>query len=102
MTYNFTKDFSTFVDACDLNWQEIYELFHAATGDSESLTIFSVEQANGSDDTIIFYQPLKQALRLSPSAKQFFPDWIEKNLMDGLDAESYWGIKNAEEKNKDD
>lgn len=102
MDYNFTKDFATFVDMCDLNWQEIYELYHAAIADRESLSIFSVEQANGSNDTIIFYPPLKQALRLSPSAKQFFPDWIEKNLMNGMDAESYWGIKNAEEKNKDD
>lgn len=102
MNYNFTKDFSTFVDMCDLNWQEIYEFHSAAKGDKESLSIFSVEPANGSDDTIIFYPPLQQALRLSPNAKQFLPEWIEENLMNGLDAETYWAIKNAEEKDKDD
>lgn len=103
MEYNFTKDFSSFVGMLDLNWQEIYELYQAAIGNTEALSIFKVEKANGSsDDTIIFFPALEQALRLTPSAKDFFPEWIEKNLMDGLDAETFWGIKNAEENHKND
>lgn len=102
MEYSFTKDFSSFVGMLDLNWQEIYELYQAAIGNTDALSIFKVEPANGSDDTIIFFPALQQALRLTPNAKEFFPKWIEDNLMDGLDAESFWGIKNAEENHKND
>ncbi|MBR8713345.1 hypothetical protein [Porphyromonas levii] len=94
-----TKDFQRFVNSIfDINYHEIYELYQAASGNEESVTLFRVEPANGSDDTLIIYEPANMALRLTPKAKNYFPEWIEANLMDGLDAEGFYGMKYAMER----
>ncbi len=101
METSFTKNFESFVNSCDLDWQEIYELFLAATGNSNTLAILSVEKTNGHEDTIIFHKGLNKAIRLTPEARDYFPTWIEQNLMNGLDAETFWALKSAEERDKD-
>ena len=41
---NVTKDFQTFVDSIfDMNYYEIYELYQAAIGNEESVTLYRVE-----------------------------------------------------------
>ena len=94
-----TKDFQTFVDSiCDMNYHEIYELHQAASGNEECVTLYRVEPTNGSDDTLIIHEASNNALRLTPKAKKFFPEWIESNLMKGFDAESFYGMKYAMER----
>ena len=94
-----TKGFQTFVDSiCDMNYHEIYELYQAASGNEESVTLYRVEPANGSDDTLIIHEASNNVLRLTPKAKKFFPEWIESNLMGRLDAESFYGMKYAMER----
>ena len=95
---NVTKDFQTFVDSIfDMNYYEIYELYQAAIGNEESVTLYRVEPANGSDDTLI-HEASNNALRLTPKAKEFLPQWVEDNLMEGFDAESFYGMKYAMER----
>ena len=94
-----TKDFQTFVNSiCDMNYHEIYELYQAASGNEESVTLYRVEPANGSDNTLIIHEASNNALRLTPKAKEFFPKWIEANLMEEFDAESFYGMKYAMER----
>lgn len=96
---NVTKDFQTFVDSiCDPNYHEIYELYQAASGNQDSVTLYRVEPANGSKDILIIHEPSDSALRLTPKAKDYFPEWIESNLMEGLDPESFYGMKYAMER----
>ena len=52
----------------------------------EFLSFFRVEPANGSEDTMIVHEPMNNALRLTPDVAKLLPEWIESNLMDGLDA----------------
>lgn len=102
MSYsNVTKDFQTFVDSADMNYHEIYEFYQAAVNNTESLSLFRVEPANGSCDTMIIHEPSNNALRLTPNALQYLPQWIENNLMDQLDAETFYGWKHTEEKEKE-
>lgn len=96
-----TKDFQTFVDGMwttEKDYNEVYELHQAATGDEESLNIFERKPANGGGDMLIIHKPSDNALRLTPKAAEYFPEWIEQQLMDGMDAESYWGMHHAMEK----
>lgn len=96
---NVTKDFQNFVDSIfDMNYHEIYELYQAAIGNEESVTLYRVELANGSDDTLIIHEASNNALRLTPKAKEFLPQWVEDNLMEGFDAESFYGMKYAMER----
>ena len=77
-----TKDFQTFVDSIfDMDYHEIYELYQAASGNEGSISLYRVETANGSDDTLIIHEASNNALRLTPKAKEFFPKWIEANLI---------------------
>lgn len=99
-----TKDFKQFSDMVDMNYQEVYDFYQAASGAADSQTTFRVVPANGTpEDTLIIYNIYNDivALRLSPNAKTYLPKWIEDNLMGGLDAESYWGMEHAKEKDKD-
>lgn len=99
-----TKDFMGFANVVDMNYQEVYDFYQAAAGNEDSQTTFRVLPANGApEDTLIIYNAYNDviALRLSPEAKAYLPDWIEKNLMNGLDAESYWGLEHAKEKDND-
>ena len=90
-----TKDFQTFVDSIfDMDYHEIYELYQAASGNEGSISLYRVETANGSDDTLIIHEASNNALRLTPKAKEYFPKWIEENLMKGFDdAESFYAIQ---------
>lgn len=100
-----TKDFQGFVDTVDMNYQEVYDFYQAAIGAVDSQSTFKVLPANGaSEDMLIIYNTYNDivALRLSPNAKSYLPEWIEDNLMGGLDAESYWGMEHAKEKEKDE
>ena len=96
-----TKNFQGFVDVVDMNYHEVYDFYQAVSGAEDSQSTFRVLPANGApQDTLIVYNSYKDiiALRLSPKAKDYLPEWIEDNLMGGLDAESYWGLEHAKEK----
>lgn len=96
-----TKDFMGFADVVDMNYQEVYDFYQAAVGAEESQSTFRVLPANGApNDTLIIYNDVI-ALRLSPAAKAYLPEWIEQNLMDGLDAESYWCMEHAKQRDND-
>lgn len=96
-----TKDFQTFVNGVFIeNYQETYELYQAASGDVEGQTTFELEPCKGSDDMLLIHEPTNNALRLSPKALAYLPEWIEQNLMDGLDAETFWGMEHAKEKDE--
>ena len=41
------------------------------------------------------------ALRLTPKSAKSLPKWIENELMDKMDAESFHGMKYAEERNEE-
>lgn len=97
-----TKNFEKFVASIeDMNYHEVYELYQAASGNDESVTLYSVEPANGSADTLIIHIASNNALRLTPQAKDYFPTWIKSNLMGGLEADIYDGMKYNEERDKE-
>ena len=100
-----TKKFEEFVSSVDMNYNEVYDFYQAAAGTVDSQTTFRVMPANGKpEDTLIIYNAYQDiiALRLTPKALDFLPEWIEENLMDGLDAESYWGMEHAKEQAEKD
>ncbi|KAF5028730.1 hypothetical protein DSECCO2_656010 [anaerobic digester metagenome] len=88
----FTKKFEEFIQCFNASdWREIYD-FYLASVDREDVTFFDVYQANGSEDTIIEHKASPYCLRLSPAQAEFLPKWIEKNLMDDMDSDSYFGL----------
>lgn len=93
----FTKNFQNFIEACGvLNYHEVFELAQAAQGNTEVLSLFTRKKANGnSDDVIIGYKPTDAYLRMTPKQAVFFPKWIEKNLMENYDADSWYGFQYA-------
>lgn len=97
-----TKDFQTFVDGVFIeNYQEAYDLYQVASNNTESQCTFDIEPCAGKgDDTLIIHKPTNNALRLSPKALAYFPEWIQERLMNGFDAESYWGMEHAKEKDE--
>lgn len=97
-----TKDFQAFVEGAMIeDYNEIYEFYNAVVGQVQST--FSVQQANGSQTDILISRPgYDTVLRLNPKQRQYLPSWIETNLMNGMDAEGYWGMKHALEKAEDE
>lgn len=96
-----TKNFQTFVDSIYIeHFQEIYDLYQTAKINVDSQSTFSLEQCIGSDDMLLIHDPSNNALRLSPKALAYLPEWIEQNLMDGLDAETFWAMEHAKEKDE--
>ncbi|MDE6440799.1 MAG: hypothetical protein K2K51_07265, partial [Bacteroidales bacterium] len=87
-----TKYFQKFVDAIDMNYPEIYEFYQASVGNTDSISSFRVELANGSEDTMIVHKLTDMALRLTPDAAKYLPKWIEKNLMGGMEAELFLAL----------
>lgn len=99
--YNVTKNFQQFVDGVYMDhYQEVYEFYQAAVGNNEGQCLFSVVPCSSSSDVLLIHLNSNNALRLSPNALAYLPEWIEQNLMDGLDAESYWGLEHAKEKDE--
>ena len=95
-----TKDFQTFINGlCVNNYVEVYDLYQAASRNEEIQTTYTVEECKGSEDILIIYKPTNNAIRLTPKARAYFPEWIEHNLMNDLDAETYWGIEHAKANN---
>lgn len=93
-----TKDFQTFINGVSINsYIEVYDLYQTASGNEESQTTYTVEECRGSEDILIIYKPTNNAIRLTPKARAYFPEWIEYNLMNDLDAEKYWGLEHAKE-----
>ena len=83
-----TKDFQTFINGlCVNNYVEVYDLYQAASRNEEIQTTYTVEECKGSEDILIIYKPTNNAIRLTPKARAYFPEWIEHNLMNDLDAE---------------
>lgn len=96
-----TRNFQTFVDGVFIeHYQETYDLYQTTIGNVEGQSTFSLEPCKGSDDMLLIHEPSNNALRLSPKALAYFPEWIEQNLMEGLDAESFWGMEHAKEKDE--
>lgn len=96
-----TKDFQTFVNGVFINnYIEVYDLYQAASGNEENQTTYTVEECRGSEDILIIYKPTNNAIRLTPKAREYFPKWIEHNLMNDLDAESYWGLEYVNSKSE--
>lgn len=98
---NVTKDFQGFVNSIDMNYHEIYEFYQASVGNTESISLFRVEPANGNKDTLIVHEAMNIALRLTPNAAKFLPEWIVTNLMGDMDAESFYGMKYAQERDEE-
>ena len=93
-----TKDFQTFINGVSINsYIEVYDLYQTASGNEESQTTYTVEECRGSEDILIIYKPTNNAIRLTPKARAYFPEWIEYNLMNDLDAETYLGLEHAKE-----
>ena len=84
----------------DRNYHEICELYYVVTGAEESGFLFTKKQATNGN-TLIIHEPTNTALILTLKSEAYFPQWIEENLMDGLDPDSFWGMKHAMEKDSD-
>lgn len=96
-----TKDFQTFIDGVFIeSYNEVYDLYQTASGNVETQCTYDVQPCNGSEDKLLIHKPSNNALRLSPKAFAYFPEWIEQKLMNGVDAESYWSIEHAREKDE--
>ena len=98
MVKEITKNFETFVESIDMNYHEIYYLYQAVSSGMSVSSLFSVEKANNSDDDLIIHEATGTTLRLTGKARSYLPKWIEEKLMEGMDAESYYGWKCAMEK----
>lgn len=92
-----TTEFQDFVDTTifDRNYMTIYDLYQVASGNDEAQCTYSQEVASNGN-VVISHEPTNAHLILTPKAAEYFPDWIIENLMDGFDAESFYGMKQAE------
>lgn len=82
----------------DLNYHEIYELVMAINGQKAALNFFSVED-NGELRTVV-YDVMDVAFEFKISDADDFTEWIEDRYMEGLDADSWYGFKDALERAK--
>ena len=95
---NYTTDFSAFVFMIDLeDYNDIYELYEASVGKADVTNLFANKKTGGIH--CIIYVPTEVILQLTENKLKELPRWIEKNLMDDMDAESYFSLNRDKEKN---
>lgn len=82
----------------DLNYHELYELVMAINGQNAALNFFSVED-KGEERTVV-YDVMDVAFEFKISDAEVFTAWIEDRYMEGLDADSWYGFKEALERSK--
>lgn len=82
----------------DLNYHELYELVMAINGQNAALNFFSVED-KGEERTVV-YDVMDVAFEFKISDAEVFTAWIENRYMEGLDADSWYGFKDALERSK--
>lgn len=82
----------------DLNYHELYELVMAINGQTAALNFFSVED-KGEERTVV-YDVMDVAFEFKISDAEVFTTWIEDRYMEGLDADSWYGFKDALERSK--
>lgn len=82
----------------DLNYHELYELIMAINGQTAALNFFSVED-KGEERTVV-YDVMDVAFEFKISDAEVFTTWIEDRYMEGLDADSWYGFKDALERSK--
>lgn len=95
---DYTIDFSDFVSKIDLeDYNDKYEFYEAAIDQSDVTNLFCTTHSGGI--TFIHYVPTDVTLQLTDNKIKELPRWIERNLMDDMDAESYFSFnKNMEKK----
>lgn len=82
----------------DLNYHELYELVMAINGQYAALNFFSVKD-NGEIRTVV-YDVMDVAFEFKISDAEVLSTWIEDRYMEGLDADSWYGFKDALERAK--
>lgn len=82
----------------DLNYHELYELVMAINGQTAALNFFSVED-KGEERTVV-YDVMDVAFEFKISDAEVFTTWIEDRYMEGLDADSWYGFKDALERSE--
>lgn len=91
---NITQDYQVFYDSLlDPNYHDIYDLHEVASGKDSPFGFFEIQPNYRGNDALI-KSTLNNgglSLLLPLEKRQEFLDWIEKNLMHGMDAESYYG-----------
>ncbi len=99
MQKEFTKDFELFVSSIfDITYHEIVDLYYTVKY-KEARGIYSIKKANGNtEDLLVEYPAGDLILRMTPNAAAYFPEWLESNHMDGMDVESFFGMKYQIEK----
>lgn len=94
--------FQSFYFSCfDLDFHEIFELACILDGQDTIEQFFSVEDI-GNDKIKITYNITDATIELSSEERKTALVWLEDNVMDGLDADSWYGFKCALEKAKED
>lgn len=94
--------FPTFYFSClDLDHHEIFELACILDGQDTTEQFFSVDGINNGKIKIT-YNITATSIELSLKERKSALTWLEDNIMDGLDADSWYGFKCALEKAKEE
>lgn len=92
------ESFEEFIEKCgELDYHEIYDLAQAVDGHADSLVFFEAqEKEDGSIEIIYPYNDV--SIELSKAQLADSLRFLEAEYMDGLDAESWYGFRQAMEK----
>lgn len=94
--------FQNFYFSCfDLDHHEIFELACILDGQDTIEQFFSVED-KGNDKVKITYNITDASVELNQDERKTALIWLEENIMDDLDADSWYGFKCALEKAKEE
>lgn len=89
-----TTSIDDFFNECGyLNFHEIYDMSQAIIGHSEMLTFFSTKDIGG--ERIITYIIFDVSFKFKIKDSMSILKWIEKNYMEGMDPDSWYGYKCA-------
>lgn len=87
-----TVDFSDFVSKIVLeDYNDKYEFYEAAIDQSDVTNLFCTTHSGGI--TFIHYVPTNVTLQLTDNKLKELPRWIERNMMNDMDAESYFSFQ---------
>lgn len=92
------RDFEDFMEKIgDLDYHELYDLSQALQGHTESLVFFKCKEKDNGDIEIT-YPYYDASICLSKEQAESSLKYLEANYMDNLDADSWYGYRQAIEK----
>lgn len=87
------EEFMSYVDWDDMEIEEKRGLYDVVSEELFDLGRFRLTYDNTEKGYVLYDTTTDVEMHLTPDQKQYFPRWLEKHYMKGVDGEAYFALE---------